>query len=83
MATMQITETYMENGREITAAKIYHEGEYGIVIDFPECDLCGAEAHYDAQDRTGVWGNLCLTCWFVNTDRKLGWGIGQRLIQAN
>lgn len=83
MTTLQITESYMENGREITGAKIYHEGEYGIVVRFPSCDVCGEEAHYDAQDRTKVWGNFCLDCWTEYTDQKLGWGIGQRLILAN
>jgi hypothetical protein len=46
----------------------------------PACDLCGAEAAYDAKSKAGPWGYMCESCWRVHSVGKLGTGYGQRLI---
>lgn len=85
MTTIQITETYMENGYEVTSARIYKDGEYGYVIDLPTCDHCGAEAHYDGLEKnsSGAWSYMCEAHWDSESMLRLGFGWGQRLIVKN
>jgi hypothetical protein len=50
------------------------------VAEFPICDICGKEAHYDAKSFDGRWGNFCDADWAVYTNKKLGLGLGQKLV---
>lgn len=50
------------------------------VARYPDCDVCGREAHYDAKSLQGPWGNFCDYCFPIYTNGKLGLGIGQRLV---
>ena len=49
------------------------------VVKLPYCDLCGAEAHYDAKTTQGPWGYLCDE-HFAEFGVGLGTGRGQRLV---
>lgn len=51
------------------------------VRELPQCDLCGAEAHYDAKTRQGPWAYLCPEC-FGEYGVGLGTGLGQELVLA-
>jgi hypothetical protein len=42
-----------------------------LVKEFPKCDVCSREAHYDAKTYLGFWANLCPECM-----EALGIGIG-------
>lgn len=50
------------------------------VLKYPRCDVCGAEAHYDAATRQGPWAFLCDKHWKSMTYGRLGTGVGQRLL---
>lgn len=55
-------------------------GNNVIVSAKPPCDLCGAEASYDARiPRQGIWANLCEK-HFKSNGCRLGTGYGQQLI---
>ena len=45
----------------------------------PKCDICGAEAKYDAKTTTGQWGYLCPNC-FMMYGVGLGLGKGQKIV---
>lgn len=48
-----------------------------IVPEYPKCDICGAEAHYDCKTRGGPWAYLCDDC-----HAKRGTQIGTKLIKC-
>ena len=56
------------------------------VTVLPSCDFgCGKDAHYDAATRLdsigrGSWANMCETHFRSETNRRLGLGVGQRLV---
>lgn len=52
------------------------------VRSLPNCDFCGAEAHYDAKTNMGPWGYMC-EAHYRTHGIGLGLGKGQRLIVAN
>lgn len=43
------------------------------------CDICSAEAKYDARTIYGPWANVCELCFTMYTHGKLGTGFGQLL----
>jgi len=54
------------------------------VTAYPDCNICCAEAHYDARTRSdspgrGAWAYLCEPC-FERLGVGLGLGSGQRLV---
>lgn len=52
-----------------------------VVVDrLPQCDICGAQARFDAKTIHGGWANLCRPC-FSDLGLGLGLGLGQRLIE--
>jgi len=50
------------------------------VASKPPCDVCGAEAEYDAKLRGRGWANLCQADFDEYADGRLGTGYGQRLV---
>lgn len=54
-------------------------GDVAYVRDFPICNFCGQEAHYDARTKQGPWANMCDEC-FKMYGRGLGPGRGQKLL---
>lgn len=36
------------------------------VKEYPECDLCGKPAKYDAPSRMGAWANFCESCLIMH-----------------
>jgi hypothetical protein len=50
------------------------------VSEFPACDFCGHDAHYDGMTRmNGAWANMC-DFHFKQAGVGLGLGKGQKLI---
>lgn len=53
-----------------------------VVLNYPACDFCGAEAHYDAKTDMGPWAYMCDTHMAQHglPLSSLGTGVGQRLV---
>ncbi len=49
------------------------------VTEYPKCDFCPGEAHYDGRTFFGPWASMCEKC-FRFSGIGLGLGRGQRLI---
>ena len=49
------------------------------VAALPNCDFCGAAAHYDGKTKIGPWANMCENC-FKKLGVGLGLGKGQKLV---
>jgi hypothetical protein len=50
---------------------------------WPNCDLCGSPARYDAKTAAGPWAYMCLECHKRNAaTMKLGTGLGQELVKG-
>ena len=50
-----------------------------FVSNFPDCDFCGEEAHYDGRTIHGPWAKMCESC-FRKHGLGLGFGRGQELV---
>jgi len=55
-------------------------GNEVVVNTLPCCDFCEENARFDAKMNNGMWANLCLQHWMMNTDMQLGQGKGQNLV---
>ena len=57
-----------------------------MMKELPQCDICTAQgrssaAEYDAKTARGPWAYMCALCWTMfGASRRLGTGIGQRLV---
>jgi hypothetical protein len=53
-----------------------------VYINPPKtCNLCSrpiSDKFYDARTSSGVWANMCFTCFHSHTDGQLGTGRGQK-----
>lgn len=58
-------------------------GTTARVAKRPNCDICGAPAHYDAKTKHGPWAYLCVEHFAsMAASHELGTGRGQRLVVA-
>ena len=55
----------------------------------PKCYFCEEDASFDANTdvlyggSNSPWAYMCTPCWMDKSDGKLGWGKGQRIVQAS